>query len=116
MSPNPRPGAATAISRADLEWQERAACKGEDPELFFAPDVPDDAELAELGALRAEWKRRESAARRICVSCPVRSACLEWRLGFEHQRDGGIWAGLDEEQRWKLRKIRVRTAARRRAA
>jgi WhiB family redox-sensing transcriptional regulator len=112
VSPNPRPGAATETSRADLKWQERAACKGEDPDLFFAPAVPDDAGLADLGALAAEWKRRQSAARRICVSCPVRTDCLDWRLGFEHQRDGGIWAGLDEEQRWTLRRNRVRAARR----
>jgi WhiB family redox-sensing transcriptional regulator len=114
------PGAAAGPSlsgSSTLGWQEQAACRGEDPDLFFAPAVPDDATLPELGALAAEWKRREAAARRICASCPVRTACLDWRLRFEHQRDGGIWGGLDEEQRWKLHRNRVRAAsARRRAA
>jgi WhiB family redox-sensing transcriptional regulator len=96
-------------SPAGLDWQDRAACKGADPELFFAPGPgPDGSDLKELAA---ERKRRESTARRICASCPVRVACLEWRLRFEHQRDGGIWGGLDEEQRWKLRKNRIRAAA-----
>jgi WhiB family redox-sensing transcriptional regulator len=113
MSPNPRPGAATATSRAALEWQERAACKGADLNLFFTPDVDlNGLGLKELTRLAAEQKRNEAAARRICASCPVRIDCLEWRLRFEHQRDGGIWGGLGEQERWRLRKNRVRTARR----
>ena len=118
MNRNPRPGAAAAASRPGLEWQEHAACRGEDPGLFFAPPIPEGADLAELAALAAETERRTRKARRICASCQVRAACLEWRLADEHQLDGGIWGGLDEQERWTLRKRRIRAtaAARRRAA
>lgn len=105
---NPRPGAAAGASLSGsggLDWQPYAACKGEDPELFFAPEV--ESEIAR--------QRREARAKAVCSRCPVWRACLDWRLGFEHQRDGGIWGALDEEERWKLRKNRVR-AARRNAA
>jgi WhiB family transcriptional regulator, redox-sensing transcriptional regulator len=111
MNRNPRPGAAAEASRPDLDWQENAACRGEDPDLFFATVIPDGAGLKELAKLAAAHKRRESKARRICAACPVRSACLEWRLADEHQLDGGIWGGLDEQERWRLRKRRIRSAA-----
>ena len=108
MNRNPRPGAAAAASRPGLEWQEHAACRGEDPDLFFAPEI--------------EWpearERRETQAKQVCSRCPARMPCLEWRLAVEHQLDGGIWGGLDEEERWTLRQRRIRAtaAARRRAA
>jgi WhiB family redox-sensing transcriptional regulator len=114
-----RPGGSAETSRGDLDWHDDAACKGYPLSLFFAPDVDlSTLSLDELGQLAAERKHNEAAARRICMSCPVRRACLEWRLGFEHQRDGGIWGGLDEEQRWALHRNRVRSAAakRRRAS
>ena len=114
MNRPPRPGAAAMASRQDLDWQRFAACKGEDPELFFSPGPgPDGTDLRELAG---ERKRREAQAKAICARCPVWRDCLEYRLGSEHQLDGGIWAGLDQEQRWKLRKNRVRTAARKRVA
>jgi WhiB family redox-sensing transcriptional regulator len=106
------PDAVALASRPDLDWQERAACRGKDPELFFAPTIPDGATLPELGALAAERKRREAAARRICASCPVRTACLNWRLADGHQLDGGVWGGKNEEERWRLHKNRIRAARR----
>ena len=112
-----RPGGSAETSRGDLDWQDHAACKGYPLSLFFAPDVDLSAlDLKELGQLAADQKQREAKARRICMSCPVRTACLEWRLGFEHQRDGGIWGGLGEEERWRLHRNRVRSAAAKRRA
>lgn len=85
-----------------LDWQPRAACRHADPGLFFAPEV-------ERISAR---QRREAKAKAICAGCPVRTPCLEWRLSFdEHQRDGGIWGMADEDERWKIRKSRVRAAA-----
>jgi WhiB family redox-sensing transcriptional regulator len=98
MSPNPRPGAVAMASRPDLDWQRHAACKGEDPELFFPPDVDlGTLGLAELGALVAELKRRESAARRICSGCPVRWQCGSYAIAAPEK--WGIWGGLAEDER-----------------
>lgn len=106
MNRNPRPGAGAEASRPDLDWQLYAACKGEDPELFFSPEM----EYAQ------ERLRREAKAKAICHGCPVWRDCLEYRLGAEHQLDGGIWGGQDEGERWRLRKRRIRAAAARRRA
>ena len=79
----PRPGAAGAASLPVPGWQSRAACRGADPELFFAPDVE----------TVPDRKAREKQARGICGGCPVRLNCLRWamRAGVED----GIWAGVE---------------------
>jgi WhiB family transcriptional regulator, redox-sensing transcriptional regulator len=48
----------------DLSWQERALCAQTDPEAFFP----------EKGGSTRE-------AKRVCLSCDVRSECLEYALG-----------------------------------
>ena len=103
-----RPGGSAETSRSDLDWQDRGACRdGEDAGLFFAPEV-------ESATAR---ERREARAKRICSRCPVRVACLEWRLQFEHQQDAGVWGGKNEDERWTIRKRRIRAlAAKKRAA
>ena len=61
------------------EWHRWAACRGQDPDLFF-PVRGDDIE----------------AARSFCLSCPVKAVCQEHGLRHEHH---GIWGGLSERQR-----------------
>ena len=47
---------------ADLwDWQLRGLCRGRDSSLFFHPE-------GERGAARSS---RESAAKEICMNCPV---------------------------------------------
>lgn len=66
------------------EWQERALCAQTDPEAFFP----------EKGGSTRE-------AKRICAGCEVRSECLEYAL--EHDERFGIWGGLSERERRKLK-------------
>jgi WhiB family redox-sensing transcriptional regulator len=70
------------------EWQERALCAQTDPEAFF----PDKG-----GSTRE--------AKRICQGCEVRSECLEFALA--HDERFGIWGGLSERERRKLKKRAV---------
>ena len=67
------------------EWQERALCSQTDPEAFFP----------EKGGSTRE-------AKRICSRCEVKSECLEYALG--HDERFGIWGGLSERERRKLKK------------
>jgi WhiB family transcriptional regulator, redox-sensing transcriptional regulator len=76
-----------------LNWRASAACRGTDPGLFFARD-------GETASLRF---RREEQARKVCVGCPVRVACLRFQLGFEDQADDGIFAGFTGLQRQAMR-------------
>ena len=82
----------------DMEWIERGACTGHDPELFFP-----------VGSTPLAIEQVERAAA-ICHTCPVRDECLEWSLVT--CQDAGVWGGLDEEARRELRRARRREAVR----
>ncbi|TCP49238.1 transcription factor WhiB [Tamaricihabitans halophyticus] len=72
----------------EQEWQERALCAQTDPEAFFP----------EKGGSTRE-------AKRICQGCEVRGECLEYALA--HDERFGIWGGLSERERRKLKKRAV---------
>ncbi|MGH3450295.1 MAG: WhiB family transcriptional regulator [Haloechinothrix sp.] len=72
----------------EQEWQDRALCAQTDPEAFFP----------EKGGSTRE-------AKRICHGCEVRSECLEYALA--HDERFGIWGGLSERERRRLKKRAV---------
>ena len=71
-----------------LSWQERALCAQTDPEAFFP----------EKGGSTRE-------AKKVCLSCDVRGECLEYALANDERF--GIWGGLSERERRKLKKRAV---------
>jgi WhiB family redox-sensing transcriptional regulator len=68
-----------------LAWQSDSLCAQTDPEAFFP----------EKGGSTRD-------AKKICGSCEVRTRCLEYAL--ENDERFGIWGGLSERERRKLRK------------
>lgn len=68
------------------DWKSNAACNGEDQALFF----PERGQSLE-------------PAKEICKKCPVELECLiySYRTGV----DGGIWGGLSNKHRLKIRKF-----------
>lgn len=78
-----------------LAWQDQAACRGHDAELFFP----------ELG----DTDRRIPRAKKICAGCPVRADCLEAAMRMEaglYYRSG-VWGGLSAKQRRELHRCRT---------
>ncbi|MDY6051106.1 MAG: WhiB family transcriptional regulator [Rothia sp. (in: high G+C Gram-positive bacteria)] len=69
----------------ELSWQADALCAQTDPEAFFP----------EKGGSTRD-------AKRVCSECPVRQACLEYAM--ENDERFGIWGGLSERERRRLRK------------
>jgi len=69
----------------EQSWQERALCAQTDPEAFFP----------EKGGSTRE-------AKKICVGCEVKGECLEYAL--EHDERFGIWGGLSERERRRLKR------------
>ena len=68
-----------------LSWQTDSLCAQTDPEAFFP----------EKGGSTRD-------AKKICTSCEVRNQCLEYALANDERF--GIWGGLSERERRKLRK------------
>ncbi len=81
-------------SLAPTTWQQFAACRFNDRDLFFPPEE-------ERGRYVAF---REAAAKQICRSCPVRGECLGYALAADERY--GVWGGLSPEERERVRRAR----------
>ncbi|MFF0205979.1 WhiB family transcriptional regulator [Streptomyces sp. NPDC005017] len=93
---------SSPTSPADLDWRGRAACVGEDPELFFPLS---DSSAAEASA---------SQARAVCRRCPVILSCRTWAI--EHGEDDGIWGATTASQRRAIRRAGAEPTPRNRAS
>jgi WhiB family transcriptional regulator, redox-sensing transcriptional regulator len=78
------------------DWRHRAACRNEDPELFFPVGTAGPA------------MRQLAAAKAVCQGCPVAAECLHWALATG--QDAGVWGGMSEDERRALNR-RNRPAA-----
>ena len=75
----------TTDEDVEVGWQERALCAQTDPEAFFP----------EKGGSTRE-------AKKVCTGCDVRGECLDYALA--HDERFGIWGGLSERERRKLKR------------
>ncbi|MFF9814978.1 WhiB family transcriptional regulator [Streptomyces sp. NPDC014006] len=71
-----------------MNWLDLAACRFEDPELFF-PLTEDGASLPQI-----------ERARQICHRCPVIRECRT--AAVRHGESDGVWGGLTARQRKAL--------------
>ncbi len=74
----------TDADAGDEPWRLDALCAETDPEAFFP----------EKGGSTRE-------AKRVCTGCTVRAECLEFALANDERF--GIWGGLSERERRRLR-------------
>ena len=74
-------------------WTQLAACRDEDPELFF-PE-------AWGGKHNNEYEAQVQRALGVCAGCPVIDQCFAFAM--EH-RTVGVWGNSTEEERKALRK------------
>ena len=75
----------------DADWHDHANCLGVDPDLFFPG----------RGASTRE-------AKEVCRGCEVRHDCLEFAL--QNGEKFGIWGGLSERERRRIRRQRAQVA------
>jgi WhiB family redox-sensing transcriptional regulator len=79
------------------DWRHHAACRDEDPELFFPIGTSGPALL------------QIDQAKAVCRRCSVTDECLQWAL--DSGQDAGVWGGMSEEERRALKRrgvLRVR--------
>jgi WhiB family redox-sensing transcriptional regulator len=69
-------------------WMAEGNCADKPPSLFFPSDG--------VGV---------DVARKVCVDCPVKTACLEYAL--EHRIDHGVWGGTSERERRRILRARA---------
>ena len=73
-----------------MDWRHHAACRDEDPELFFPIGNTGPALL------------QIDEAKRVCRGCLVMEPCLQWAL--DSGQDSGVWGGLSEDERRALKR------------
>lgn len=71
----------------DDDWRTQAACRGLDPELFFPP----------------RGNRTATEAKAVCRTCPVRTQCLDFANSYPEPERHGVWGGVTERQRRRMR-------------
>ncbi|KMO93532.1 WhiB family transcriptional regulator [Streptomyces roseus] len=79
-----------------MDWRHQAACREEDPDLFF-PIGNSGPALLQIEEAKA-----------VCRRCPVLERCLEWAL--EGGMDMGVCGGLTEEERRAVKRRVAREA------
>jgi WhiB family redox-sensing transcriptional regulator len=79
-------------------WRDHAACRHEDPDLFFP--------IGTTGPALVQTRQAEA----VCGRCPVRDQCLDWAM--ETGQTIGIWGGKTEGER---RALKRRAGSRRRS-
>lgn len=79
-------------------WRDSAACRTEDPDLFFPIGTTGPALL------------QIEEAKAVCHGCPVREPCLDWAL--DAGQDIGVWGGTTETERRALKRRRRAMAQR----
>lgn len=94
-----RPGTSGASTEEDrMDWRHSAACRDEEPELFFP-----------IGNTGPALQQIDEA-KRVCQACDVQEPCLNWAI--ESGQDAGVWGGLSEDERRSLKRRRARERAR----
>jgi WhiB family redox-sensing transcriptional regulator len=84
-----RPPQPPLPAAPDGRWQEHAACRSADPEIFWPPANTEPV-----------LERYLPEAKRVCNTCPVAAECLAYALATG--QDDGIWAGTTPAERRQL--------------
>lgn len=79
------------------DWRHRAACRVEDPELFFPTGTTGSALL------------QIDEAKAVCRRCPEMEACLAWAL--DSNLEDGVAGGMSEDERRSLKRRAARNRA-----
>ncbi|GAA3957107.1 hypothetical protein GCM10022384_07730 [Streptomyces marokkonensis] len=80
------------------DWRDAAACRTEDPDLFFPQGT--------IGPYLPQVEQ----AKAVCRRCPVFAQCAQW--AWENKPSDGIFAGLTEAERRYLRRRKKQSAPR----
>jgi WhiB family redox-sensing transcriptional regulator len=87
-------GSIPDTTSRDGDWRDFAACRREEPELFFPKGKT------------GPWQLVIAEAKSVCRRCPVVDECLQWAL--EAGTEFGVWGGRDEDERRTMRARRTR--------
>jgi WhiB family transcriptional regulator, redox-sensing transcriptional regulator len=91
-APIPLPVSLAPVVWNQSSWRLRAACHNIESALFFPVGEGEEA------------KDQIRLAKQVCASCESRLPCLEFSL--RTMQADGIWGGLTEDERRRLKRQR----------
>ena len=73
---------------SETEWMDRAKCKDEPLDKFFN-------------------HRRAGEGIKVCIRCPVKTTCLQWRIDTVDpwDTDYGVWGATTPVERDKIKQL-----------
>ena len=86
------------MTSINSDWRHRAACRDEDPELFFP-----------IGNTGPALLQIEDA-KTVCRRCDVVDQCLQWAL--DTSQDAGVWGNASEDERRAMKRRVARARSR----
>lgn len=87
----------TRDSERAADWRDAAACREEDPEIFFA------------STLTTEGRATVRHAKTICWKCPSKLNCGAWALDTE--QPFGVFGGMTVGERRAILRRRAKAAS-----
>lgn len=91
------------VELPDTSWTPQAACHGLTPLMF--PDEPNTKDQT----------RAINQAKAVCAECPVLAQCRDWALAVTNKIEGGVIAGMYEDELAHARRTTVQRRAQNRA-
>lgn len=83
------------------DWDHgRCRVLGIDPEVFFFEE--------DYTPRSREYHEARRLAQSICGKCPIKHECAEWAI--ETMQYGGVWGGMTNDDRKKVRSTRYNQA------
>jgi WhiB family redox-sensing transcriptional regulator len=67
------------VEREDTTWRDEAACRDQDPDMFFPVGTTGEAVKAQIEVVKA-----------FCAWCSVRINCLNYAV--TNREEYGVWA------------------------
>lgn len=74
------------------DWQQKAACRGIDTNLFFPRNALESAQA-------------KAIIKPICGTCPVFTQCHTYAVSFPEKALQGIWANTTDNDRRRIRHV-----------
>ena len=72
------------------DWQQLAACRGIDTNLFFPSNAQESAQA-------------KAIIKPLCEACPVFKDCYAYAVSFPEKALQGIWANTTDNDRRRIR-------------
>lgn len=88
------------FTNTDTTWMKNGNCRGPDTEPQIMAEIMFPKREADIPLAKA-----------VCRGCPVEDPCLNYAVENRIESDGGVWGGMSDQERYRMRRNRMRQIA-----